>query len=126
MAIDLVTEQTFPLADAAKFLPHGRKGKPIHFITVLRWVVDGALSLTGKRIHLEAVRLGNRWLTSREALERFAELLTPRINGKEQPAGKTAGRHKRAAAKLEKMGTKRNGSAGGRKGQHCKNGSGEQ
>jgi hypothetical protein len=106
MAIDLVNEQTFPLADAAKLMPHGRKGRPCHFTTVLRWVRDGAVGPTGKRVHLEAVRLGGRWVTSREALERFTARLTP------------------AKGKAEQSGTKQNGSAGGVTGQRRKLGRG--
>jgi len=50
----------------------------VTFPTVLRWVQQGAPSPAGRKIHLEAVRLGGRWMTSQAAIQRFAERLTPR------------------------------------------------
>jgi hypothetical protein len=44
---------------------------------VLRWVLKGARSPSGQQIRLEAIRLGGRWVTSRQAIQRFAEALTP-------------------------------------------------
>jgi hypothetical protein len=105
--IDLASEKTFPLPQAAKYLPRGRKGRPVHFCTLLRWVVDGVKSLTGNRVHLEASRVGNKWVTSKEALQRFTERLTPAI-GQDKPTPRTPGKRQRAADRaaeqLEKMG----------------------
>jgi hypothetical protein len=44
---------------------------------VLRWVLDGVPGPDGRRVRLEALRLGGRWVTSAEALQRFGERLTP-------------------------------------------------
>jgi hypothetical protein len=124
MAIDLVNEQTFPLADAAKYLPAGRhglrpkddEGKPIgprrrarvNFSTLLRWITKGVTAPDGGCVRLDAVRLGNKWITSKEALQRFAEALTPAIGGAAQPTARTPARRKsaaeRAGAKLERAG----------------------
>jgi hypothetical protein len=48
-----------------------RGGKRVNASTVWRWVHHGV-----KGVRLEALRLGNEWYTSREALQRFAERLT--------------------------------------------------
>jgi hypothetical protein len=47
---------------------------------LLRWILTGAKSPSGELVKLEALRLGNRWITSCEALQRFAERLTPSTN----------------------------------------------
>jgi hypothetical protein len=74
--IDLSTETLLSLAEAAKLLPPARLGKPVTFQCVLRWVQEGARGADGRPVTLEALRLGGRWVTSREALQRFAEALT--------------------------------------------------
>src|SRR5207253_5918892 len=75
--LDLTHEQPIPLAIAAALVPPARNGKRTHFQTLYRWVIHGATGPSGTRIRLEAIRLGGRWMTSREALQRFAERLTP-------------------------------------------------
>jgi hypothetical protein len=75
--IDLNAETTFPLGLAARRLPRGRRGRPVHFSTLYRWVTAGVRLPDGSVVRLEAVRLGGKWVTSAEALQRFAERLTP-------------------------------------------------
>jgi hypothetical protein len=75
--IDLTAETPLPLKDACRLVPPGRNGKRTHLATLLRWIMTGSRGPTGERVRLEAVRLGGRWMTSREALQRFAERLTP-------------------------------------------------
>jgi hypothetical protein len=77
--IDLSTESTLSLSQAARLVPPGRGGARASLSCILRWVLKGAKSPTGELVRLDAVRLGGRWITSREALQRFAERLTPRI-----------------------------------------------
>ena len=95
---NLLEETSFPVADLPLRLPPGRGGRPIHPGTVLRWIRRGVRGL-----RLEAVRLGGRWLTSEEAVERFLCHLNnggdvpgpgnphagmrPSGNGNERPAG---------------------------------------
>src|SRR5262245_5802633 len=106
--IDLSTESALSLTQAARLLPPGRGGRPVTLSCVLRWVLTGARGPSGERIRLEAVRVGGRWLTTREALQRFAEALTPRPDAPPAPAPRTAGQRARAAEKagkqLEKLG----------------------
>jgi hypothetical protein len=75
--LDFTNEIPIPLAEACKLIPAARQGKRTHLSTLLRWILQGARGPGGETIHLEAIRLGNRWMTSREALQRFAERLTP-------------------------------------------------
>jgi len=79
--IDLATETKIPLAVAAAETPPARNGRKTHLSTLLRWIFTGAKAPDGTRVRLEAIRLGGRWFTSREALQRFAERLTPRLDG---------------------------------------------
>jgi Protein of unknown function (DUF1580) len=84
MAIDLTAETPIPLTAAARLVPPARRGKRTHLSTLLRWVLTGAVAPDGTRVRLEAVRLGGRWMTSRESIQRFALSLTPRL-GDEAP-----------------------------------------
>jgi hypothetical protein len=97
--LDLTTEAALPLAAAAKLIPPGRNGKRCHLSTVLRWIQRGARSPDGRIVRLEGARLGSRWVTSREALQRFSEALTPRLDTGPAPARRTLKQRARAAAK---------------------------
>jgi hypothetical protein len=78
--IDLQTEELLSLRDAAKRIPPGRRGKRAHLSTVLRWITIGVKGPKSENVKLEGIRLGSRWLTSSEALQRFADRLTPRLD----------------------------------------------
>jgi len=80
VAIDLTTEQTESLSQAARTLPPGRAGRPVSISCMLRWILEGVRLPSGDRARLEAIRLGGRWLTSKEALQRFAEAQTPNLD----------------------------------------------
>jgi hypothetical protein len=77
MSIDFSGERTVSLSAAARMLPPGRRGRPVTLSCLLRWVLDGVKTPQGV-VRLEAVRLGGRWITSVEALERFADRQTPK------------------------------------------------
>jgi hypothetical protein len=64
--INISKEKLLSLRDAAQLLPRSRNGRPTHPSTILRWILHG---LRGRK--LEGARLGGRWITSAEALERF-------------------------------------------------------
>jgi hypothetical protein len=99
--IDLSTETVFSLREAAKVLPPARRGRPVSFQCVLRWVLDGTRAADGQLIKLEALRLGARWVTSRQALQRFAEALTPQASGNQVPT-RTPRQRRKAAEKAER------------------------
>jgi hypothetical protein len=105
--IDVTTESTLSLTQAARLLPAGRGGRPASFSGVLRWVLRGVRSPAGDLVRLDAIRLGNRWITSRQAIQRFAEALTPRLGDPAPSAATPAARRRaseRAARELEKVG----------------------
>src|SRR5262245_24463868 len=79
MPIDIITEEILSLTQAAKTLPPGRAGRPVSMSCMLRWVLEGVRLPSGERVRLEAIRLGGRWLTSKEALQRFADAQTPQL-----------------------------------------------
>jgi hypothetical protein len=106
--IDLTTETPLPLAVAARLVPPGRNGKQCHLSTLLRWILRGCRGPDGGMVRLEGVRLGDRWVTTRQAIQRFALALTPRLDGEPAPAPRTEGHRRRAseraAAELERAG----------------------
>jgi hypothetical protein len=80
--IDIHSEPLLPLSAAAALVPPARRAKRTHPSTLLRWVLDGIRSSDGARIKLEAIRLGGRWMTTRSALQAFAQRLTPDVDVK--------------------------------------------
>jgi hypothetical protein len=105
---DLTAEKPIRLAEAAQIAGTGRGGRPIHISTILRWILSGVRSPSGIKIRLDGVRLGHHWCTSREAMQRFAERLTPAPTSDPGPAPRTAGKRQRdserAAAQLAEIG----------------------
>jgi hypothetical protein len=108
MAIDLLLEEVYSFAQATRFVPPARNGKKTHISTLLRWAIKGAKAPNGTIVRLEAMRLGGRWVTSREAIQRFMAALTPRLDGGDGPCVRTATSRQRASEsaqqKLEKLG----------------------
>jgi len=104
--IDLRNETPISLAQAARLLPPGRRGRPVTISCLLRWVLDGVRLPSGERVRLEASRLGGRWLTSVEALQRFADRQTPQPRSEQRPRTVTQRRRalERAHEALDKAG----------------------
>jgi hypothetical protein len=92
--IDLAHERTVSIREVCRLIP-GRGGRPIAFSTVWRWILQGVATPTGL-VQLEAVRLGSRWITSREAIQRFSEALTP-APARPGPSHRTPRRRQRAS-----------------------------
>jgi hypothetical protein len=105
--IDLARESAISLKEAARLVPPARDGHRCHLSTLLRWILQGCRSPTGEVVRLEALRLGGKWITSREALQRFAERLTPHLE-EAAPAPRSAQARSRASlhaeAELERHG----------------------
>jgi hypothetical protein len=104
--IDLKNEFALSLSQAARLLPPGRRGRPVTLSCLLRWILDGVKTPQGV-VRLEASRMGGRWLTSVEALERFADRQTPKIGEHSQTPQSPRNRHRaseRAARELENLG----------------------
>jgi hypothetical protein len=106
--INLQTEKTISLSQLTRLLPPGRSNRPVTISCVLRWIMDGMKDHNGQIVRLEGIRVGGRWLTSIEALNRFADRLTPNLDGQHPtlPRSPTARKREseRAALELEKLG----------------------
>ena len=102
----LNNEPLIPLSQAATRFPGHRGAQRLHPATLTRWILKGVRAFDGRRVKLEAVRIGCRWLTSEPALSRFATALgTP--DNSTPPARSPAARRNasdRADAELRRMG----------------------
>lgn len=74
-----------------------------HASTFIRWITKGS-----RGVRLEAIRLGGRWFSSRAALQRFAQALTPLPGNDPALRPPTPSQQKRgsqkAAEELRKLG----------------------
>jgi hypothetical protein len=104
-AIDIAAETLITLPSAARRLPPFRNGRPVSASTIWRWITVGINRAGGYVVRLEAVRLGGRWLTSVEALTRFAMALTPDRGAADvqAPTARTAAQRERASRRAEKI-----------------------
>jgi Protein of unknown function (DUF1580) len=100
--IDLTNEKTFPLSHASKVLPSARLGRPVSLSCLLRWIFDGVKTPDGRRVHLEALRLGGKWVTSMEALQRFAENQTPGFDQPKNAIPRSPAKRLKAALRAER------------------------
>ena len=64
-------EPTIGVAEVARRFPSARGAGRIHPQTVVRWIQRGVKAASGRRVKLEAVRVGYRWMTSEAAVKRF-------------------------------------------------------
>ena len=97
--INLATETLVALAEGTRLIPPARNGRRCHLSTLLRWIQKGARAPDGTLVRLEAIRLGGRWMTTREALQRFAERLTPRLGSEARPTMCADADRRQAAAR---------------------------
>jgi hypothetical protein len=114
LVINIRTERLLSLAQAARLFPSHKRDLPLHPSTLTRWILKGVLCGTGERIRLEALRVGYKWITSIEAVERFLArqqianpTAVPPQSPNYRPAAwrrKASERAARAAAELEKLG----------------------
>ena len=102
----LEQEQLVSLAKAGRSLPGHHGNAHVNPATVFRWVTKGCRAADGTVVRLEAVRVGSRWLTSREALARFATALSTPAPAAPAPRPPAARRRAadRAAAELDRLG----------------------
>jgi hypothetical protein len=96
------------LSAAGRLFPPVRGSGPgVDASTIYRWIRRGSKAADGSTVHLEGVRVGARWLTSRQAVVRFvAALSTPASQPVPAPRSPAArGRHsQRAAEQLARSG----------------------
>lgn len=101
MSIELNNERTLSLAAAARMLPPGRRGRPVTISCILRWILDG-VKTPGGVVRLEGLRIGGRWITSVEALERFAAAQTPHFETAPSNSPRSATASQRAATQADR------------------------
>lgn len=65
------SEQLLTLADIARRLPPSHTGRQVNPTTVWRWATRGVKLPDRSVLRLEALRIGGRYVTSAEALDRF-------------------------------------------------------
>jgi hypothetical protein len=102
--LDIRNETLISLTQAARMLPPGRRERPVSVSCVYRWIFSGIKTPHGK-VRLEGIRIGGRWLTSVEALERFAAAQTPDLADRPQ-LPRTSTMRCRAAQRAEAQLTK--------------------
>lgn len=88
------------LSAAGKQFPGHRGGSHIDPSTIFRWVTRGTRTPSGAVVKLGAIRLGQRWLTSRAAVARFVEALTASCQSDETsspPSPRSPSNRRRAA-----------------------------
>ena len=78
--IDIRAEKTINLVTAAAMVPPARVGRKTHISTIWRWIVNGIKGPNGEIVRLDGTRLGSRWITSEEAIQRFTDRLTPHLD----------------------------------------------
>jgi hypothetical protein len=98
MAIDLKSETIIDLKrQAGAYLGVGRNGRPPHHSFLIRAVTRG---INGQK--LEALRVGSRWITSVEALQRWADRQTAGALPTPGVGGSTPARRRAAAERAER------------------------
>jgi hypothetical protein len=96
--LDILNESSISLTEVCRTLPKGKRGRQVHLSCVLRWITQGSKAPDGRRVRLEAVRVGGRWITSKEALARFVAALTPRFQDEiTAPALRSPAKRQRAS-----------------------------
>ena len=93
MAINISTEDVFPLTEAPKRLPP-RRGKRCAISTPYRWAQHGL-----RGVRLETIQVGGTKCTSLQALQRFCD----RLSSADSPQTyRTVARRRRAAEAAER------------------------
>lgn len=100
----LIRESWISLSQAAKLFPPARRGRPVSASCVWRWFKEGVRTADGRRVHLEALRVVNRYVTSADAVRRFILAQQPgstvgTAESSVEPAPRTPGQRARASAK---------------------------
>lgn len=72
----LLSEELIPVQELPALLPPSASGRRLHRAAVWRWVRDGLKSVDGSRVRLQALRMGRRWVTSKQAVARFFRRLS--------------------------------------------------
>ena len=71
--IDLANQQGLSPKEAAILLPSYKGGKPSHPSKIIRLITKGTRLPNGSVERLEALRIGNQWITTAEAIRTYGE-----------------------------------------------------
>jgi hypothetical protein len=85
--IDVTTEQSINMREAARVYGASRGGRPTHVSTIVRHIVRGTRLRSGETVHLEGGRIGGKWVTTRQAIQRYVERLTAAVLAEGDLAG---------------------------------------
>ncbi len=92
------TSELLTIEQSKKYYPQGT-----HISTIIRHITRGIKTRGGAVVKLEATRMGARWTTTPEALERFRDRLTAAA-GASPPAPAQGRSYARSMAHLESLG----------------------
>ena len=99
MAIDIKTEKAIPVRWVTKLMGSGKgDGDACHVSRVIRLILKG---------DLEGFRIGNRWMTSLEAVQRYVDRTSNRVTATARPLRGPVERRRAMAgarARVEKAG----------------------
>src|SRR5262245_48065203 len=95
---DPTTEQLYSLSVAITWAPPARRGRRQHISTWVRWILRGVRLPDGTLLRLPAVRIGSRWMVSREAWGRWIAAQTPPLDDAPAPSSTPTPTRRRAAA----------------------------
>ena len=100
----ILDEGPIGMAAAARLLGTHRAGRPTHPSTLVRWHRAGVPLSGGGRLHLEAMTVAGRLMTSQPALVRFLAAQQHRTGPTGTPPSARARAHSRADEALRQMG----------------------
>ncbi|MFO0806064.1 MAG: DUF1580 domain-containing protein [Gemmataceae bacterium] len=101
----ILNETVLTLPQACSLYPGTRGASRKHPATLTRYIRKGCRGAAGVRVKLEAIRDGGRYLTSREALDRFHERLNAQVPVEPAPTNSALDRmHEATECELEKLG----------------------
>ncbi len=86
LSVGLLNETLLSFGQAARKLPAHRGPGRCSPATIWRWIRDGVKLPDGRRLRLEAIRIGGAWRTSEEALGRFVAAQTAAYLPSDAPA----------------------------------------
>jgi hypothetical protein len=102
MAIDLSVERAISPAEAAAIWGASRGGRPTHPTRVLKAIKVGTPVPGGGRVFLDGLRLGGGWVTTREAIQRYALTLTAAATGRAAAPAPVTPARARALARVDR------------------------
>jgi len=102
MSIDLSTQKGLSPKEAATLLPSYKDGKPSHPSKIIRLITQGTRLPDGTTERLEALRIGNQWITTAEAIGSYGERVASARVGQPLVASSTPTLRRAAAERADR------------------------